>query len=250
MKNRLTALILTLAVTIACPQFTLAQSQPATATPAAGHAADLTGVWMSRGLTAIFDPADPRFSKPDTMPMQPWAEAKFKATKPGYGPYATAKSEDPTLNCYPPGMPLILLVPFPVEIIQAPGRVLMYFEFGNHLRQIYTDGRGHPQDVMPTYMGHSIGKWEGDTLVVDTVGLTDKSWIDRAGHPHSEALHIVERIRRVNRDNLQFDLTFDDPKAYTKPWTGKKNFTLVPDGEIMEYVCVDNFIKAPPKTAQ
>ena len=202
---------------------------------------------MSRGLTAIFDPSDPRFVKPDTLPMQPWAEAKFKATKSGYGPYATANSEDPTLNCYPPGMPLILLVPFPLEIIQAPGRIIMYFEFGNHVRQIYTDGRAHPKDSMPTYMGHSVGKWEGDTLVVDTIGLTDKSWLDRAGHPHSDALHIVERIRRVDHETLQFDLTFDDTKAYTKPWPGKKLFRLVPGGEIMEYVCADNFIKSPPK---
>lgn len=251
MVNRLIALVvLTLTATVTCQQAALAQAQPVNTAPPAGHAADLSGVWMSRGLTAIFDPADPRFEKPDTMPMQPWAETKFKNTKPGYGPYATAKSEDPTLNCFPPGMPLILLVPFPMEIIQAPGRVLMYFEFGNHLRQIYTDGRGHPPDPMPTYMGHSIGKWEGDTLVVDTIGLTDKSWIDRAGHPHTEALHIVERIRRSDRNTLQFDFTFDDSKAYTRPWTGAKRFTLVPDGEILEYVCVDNFIKSPPKFKQ
>ena len=247
MGNRLMAVALALATAIACPQAAAAQSA---GTPVAGHAADLTGVWMSRGLTAIFDPADPRFEKPDSMPMQPWAEAKFKSAKPGYGPYATAKSEDPTLNCYPPGMPLVLLVPFPVEIIQAPGRVIMYFEFMNQIRQIYTDGRGHPKDLMPTYMGHSIGKWEGDTLVVDTVGLTDKSWLDRAAHPHTEALHIVERIRRTDRNNLQFDLTFEDPGAYTRPWTGSKRFSLVPDGEILEYVCADNFIKSPPKAAR
>jgi hypothetical protein len=180
--------------------------------------------------------------------MQPWAEAKFKSAKPGYGPYATVNSEDPTLDCFPPGMPLILLVPFPMEIIQAPDRVIMYFEFGNNVRQIYIDGRAHPKDPMPTYMGHSVGKWEGDTLIVDTIGLTEKSWLDRAGHPHTDALRIVERIRRVDHDTLQFDLTFDDPKAYIRPWTGQKRFKLVPGGEIMEYVCADNFIKSPPKS--
>lgn len=217
------------------------------AQPAQIQGANLGGVWMSRGLTAIFDPADPRFEKPDTLPMQTWAAEKFKSAKPGYGPYATAKSEDPTLKCYPPGMPQILLIPFPMEIIHASDRILIYFEFGNHLRQIYIDGRTHPKDPIPSYMGHSIGKWEGDTLVVDTVGLTDKSWLDRAAHPHTEALHIVERIRRVDRETLIFDLTFDDPQAYTRPWKGVKRFTLVPDGEVMEYVCVDNFIKSPLK---
>ena len=97
-------------------------------------------------------------------------------------------------------------------------------------------------------MGHSVGKWEGDTLVVDTIGLTEKSWLDRAGHPHSDALHIIERIRRVDHETLKFDLTFQDANAFTRPWTGQKRFSLVPGGEIMEYVCADNFIKSPPKS--
>jgi hypothetical protein len=127
-----------------------------------------------------------------------------------------------------------------MEIIQIPGRVIMFFEFNHYVRQIYTDGRGHNEDLPPTWMGDSIGRWEGDTLVVDTTGFNDKTSIDRLGHPHSDAMHLVERIRRVDHDTLQDDLTVDDPKAYAKPWTGQQIFQLKPGWEITEYVCEDN----------
>jgi hypothetical protein len=179
--------------------------------------------------------------------MTPWSIAKFKANKPSFGPRAAEESNDPvnpttgnSVGCAPPGVPRIYLHPFPFEIIQIPGRVLMFFEFDHHVRQIYTDGRGHREDIGPTWMGDSIGKWEGDTLVVDTVNFNDKSWIDRAGHPHSDALHLTERIRRPAHDALEIDLLIDDPKAYTKPWTGKLFFQLKPDWNIMELVCLDN----------
>ncbi len=206
-------------------------------------AGDLFGVWSPRGQTITFSATDPQFKQADDMPMQPWALEKFRNTKSGYGPHATPESEDPTFQCYPPGMPLILLIPFPLEIIEARDRIVMYFEYSNLLRQIFMDGRPHPADLQPTYMGHSTGRWEGDTLVVDTVGLTDKSWLDRAGHPHSDALHIVERMRRLDHETLEIDLTFDDAKAYTRPWKGRKLYTFRPGWEIMEYVCADNFRK-------
>jgi hypothetical protein len=104
------------------------------------------------------------------------------------------------------------------------------------------DGRGHPTDSDPTWMGHSIGRWDGDTLVVDTVGINDQSWLDGFGHPHSEALHVVERFRRVNHDTLEVSLVYEDPKVYTKPWIGKVTFHLNPDpnGELIEWVnCED-----------
>jgi hypothetical protein len=99
----------------------------------------------------------------------------------------------------------------------------------------------HKKDLAPTWMGDSIGRWEGDTLVVDTVGFNDRTWLDQVGHPHSDALHLVERIRRHDHDTLQIDFTFDDPKAYTQPWTGEKLFKLRLDWNISEYVCEDNF---------
>jgi hypothetical protein len=145
------------------------------------------------------------------------------------------------LQCYPPGVPRIYLFNVPMEIFAVPGRVLIVHEFGHYIRQIWTDGRPHPSDPNPSWMGDAIGRWEGNTLVVDTIGFNDKTWLDQVGHPHSDALHLVERIRRTAPDMLQIDFTFDDPKAYTKPWTGTKQFKLRPDWQISEYVCEENF---------
>jgi hypothetical protein len=117
------------------------------------------------------------------------------------------------------------------------GRVIMYFEYDHFVREIFTDGRTHPDDLDPSWMGHAIGHYEGDTLVVDTVGFNDKTWLDRIGHPHSDQLHLVERIHRVNHDTLQDDITIDDPKAYTKPWNAQLVFQLRADWDIGEFIC-------------
>jgi hypothetical protein len=143
-------------------------------------------------------------------------------------------------GCFPPGVPRIYLHPVPMEIIQIPGRVFLRFEFDHLLREIWTDGRGHPTDWNPTYMGHSIGKWKGDTFVVDTIGFNDKTWLDRLGHRHSEDLHVVERFRRVDHNTLQDDITVEDPKTFTKPWNTHVIFALRPDWEILEHACADN----------
>lgn len=127
-----------------------------------------------------------------------------------------------------------------MEIIQIPGRVIMLFEYDHFVREVYTDGRQHPKDLNPTWMGDSIGKWEGNTLVIDTVGFNDKTWLDNDGHPHSEELHIVERIRRVSHDALTIDFTIDDPKAYTKSWGAHTTFQLEPDWNLGEMACEDN----------
>ena len=177
-------------------------------------------------------------------PMTPWAEAKFKAAKPNVGPRGVALSEsnDPVTRCFPPGVPRIYImrVGQPVEIIQIPGRVLMIFEYDHFVRQIFTDGRQHSPDLIASYMGDSIGRWEGDTLVVDTVGFNDKTWLDGDGHPHSDALHLLERIRRVSHDALTIDFKIDDPKAYTKPWDAHTVFDLKPGWNIGEVICVDD----------
>jgi len=175
--------------------------------------------------------------------MTPWAAAKFKAAKPNAGSKGVPLSEtnDPQLQCFPPGLPRIysMRVGAPFEIMQIPGRVIMFFEYDHIVRQIFVDGRPHSQDLTPSWMGDSIGKWEGDTLVADTVGFNDKTWLDGAGHPHSEDLHIVERIRRVSHNAMNIDMTFDDPKAYTKPWVAHTVFELKPDWNIGEVVCED-----------
>jgi hypothetical protein len=219
-----------------------------TATMAAQQAAktpDLSGVWNRRNVPGA------RYGgyafMQDEPPMTPWAQERFKATKPSFGPRAVVDSNDPVnpttvnaLGCFPPGVPRIYLHPFPMEIVQSPKRVLILYEFDHFIRQIWTDGRPHLKDLPGSWMGDSIGHWEGDTLVVDTTGFNDKTWVDRAGHPHSESLHVVERMRRVDDKTLQIDVTIDDPIAYTKPWGGTLMFQARPDWSLSELICVDN----------
>ena len=203
------------------------QSGNAVSTP------DISGVWMQRTLGDAFTE--------DVPPMQPWALERTKAN-------AGAGGKDPEVDCLPSGMPRIYLHRYPVEILQLPGRVIMLFEYDHIVRQIWTDGRAHPSDeeLDQTWMGHSIGRWDGDTLVVDSVGFNDTTWLDNLGHPHSDALHVVERVRRVDQDTLQIDFMLDDPNAYTEPWTGQKVFRLRPSWEITEHVCNDGFLWKEP----
>lgn len=197
---------------------------------------DFSGIWMERQNAVAFNSAEP--------PLQPWAAEKYQNAKPGYGPRATPDSQDPILNCLPPGVPRIMLIPFPMQIVQISGETIMLFEYDHSIRHIYLDRRAHPRELDATWMGDSIGWWEGNTLVVDTTGLNDKTWLDQVGHPHSDALHVVERIRRVDRDTLQDDVTIDDPKAYQKTWTGQQIFKRKPTWHLLEYVCTENSASA------
>jgi hypothetical protein len=179
---------------------------------------DLSGMWEffanipGQGIYATPSKTPP--------PMTPWAKARYDEAKPGYGPKAQAGGNDPILKCYPTGIPRILFFPQPLEIYQSPQRTFMFFERDHAWRQIWTDGRSHPSAMEPTWMGDSIGKWEGDTFVVDTIGLTEKSWLDFYGDPHSDDLHLIERYKRVDHDSLTIQLVVEDPKAYTATWTG------------------------------
>jgi hypothetical protein len=226
-----------------------ARQQSATS---ATQGADFTGVWYpSTGSTlgaatpdnpgqqfVWLDPQGTPMKPP--LPMTPWGEAKFKANRP-IGPDRTAvDSNDPDFLCFPSGVPRIYLFLYPMEIIHTPGRVLMLFEYGHNIRQIFTDGRGHLQDAEPTWMGDSIGHWEGDTLVVETTGLNDKTWFGYGGQPHSDALQVTERIRRIDHDSLMIDITLNDSKAYTMPLHTQKKYLLKPDWNLMEFVCEDN----------
>ena len=140
-----------------------------------------------------------------------------------------ADEMDPSIYCLPDGMPRVYLVNYPLEIVQVPGRMYMLFENTHLVRRIYMDGRKMPEDYPPSFMGYSTGRWEEDTLVVETVGLDDLSWLDRVGTPHSDALRIVERIRRVDHDTLEIDFLFEDPNAFTKSLEGKRVFQLQSD---------------------
>lgn len=253
MRIRPSGLILAALATIAlaaCSRATFAQTAKSDKpeTKSAPATRDLSGVWRrsrrppdQKRKYTIYELA---FSiSSETPPMTPWALEKFNANKPNLGPraHSISDSNDPVLQCFPPGIPRVYLIRGePVEIAQIPGRVLMLFEYDHFVRNIYTDGREHPKDPNPSWMGDAIGKWDGDTFVVDTVGFNDKTWLDNDGHPHSEDLHVVERIHRVNHDTLTIDTTIEDPKAYTKPWGGRAIYELKTGWNIGEMICEDN----------
>jgi hypothetical protein len=189
---------------------------------------DFSGVWRpDNGLVGDIS----RILKPgETMSLKPEAEALMKSRKAG---------QDPEANCLPTGVPR--MAPYPWSIATAPGRLFFLFEGNIHsFRQIFMDGRQHPKDLDPTWYGHSIGHWEGDTLVVDTVGYNDLFWFDFAGHPHTEKLHTTERYTRTDLGTLVDEVTIDDPGSYTKPFTLVAKNRLDPNGEIMEYICQEN----------
>src|SRR6476661_2389960 len=159
---------------------------------------DFSGVW------------DPGFSFANLgqVPLQPWAEAIYQERR------ATLSKDDPEGHCLPAGVPRIS--PFPQKFVQTPTLVVILDEGNVHsYRQLFLDGRGHPKDLEPLWMGDSIAKWEGDTLVVDSIGFNDKTWLNGQGVPHSEELHVIERYRRPDLGHLQVDITMEDPKAFT-----------------------------------
>jgi hypothetical protein len=125
----------------------------------------------------------------------------------------------------------------PFKIIQTSAVILILHEEFNHYRQVFMDGRGFPKDMNPTWFGYSLGKWDGDTLVVDSRGFNDKSWLDDPGHPHTEELHVTEKYTRRDFGHLEVQITIDDPKAYTRPWTVNARFDLLPDSELIENIC-------------
>jgi hypothetical protein len=172
--------------------------------------------------------------KPEEAPLRPEAAAVF-------GKRAETLGKDgPTSYCLPLGLPRVYLLPSPYKIIQTPGLIAMLFEADNTHRQVYTDGRKPLVDPQPTWLGYSTGKWEGDTLVVDTTGFNDKNWLDAFGHPQSEALHLTERFRRRDFGHMEMQVTIDDPKSYTKPFTISFNQILIPDSDILEAICSEN----------
>jgi hypothetical protein len=173
------------------------------------------------------------------VPFQPWAAAMYN--------YNTMNSSkyDPEGYCLPPGGPRLFATPYPAEFIQMPdkSRIFIVFEGGAHIwREIYMDGRPHPTgDALPlTWLGHSVGKWEGDTLVVDVVGFHEGTWLDYYGHPHTDQLHVVEKFSRPNKETLHYEALIDDPGAYTKPFTVAWDINFNATDELTEYICQEN----------
>jgi hypothetical protein len=150
---------------------------------------------------------------------------------------ARESTGSPSERCRPKGIPAPMLPPVPFKIVQNPGLTVILFEEFNRFRQVFTDGRTRPKVSFPTWWGYSMGQWDGDTFVIDTIGFNDKTWLDKVGHPHTDALHTVERFRRLDFGHMQLELTIDDPKSYTKPWTVRIPFEFVPDTELMDDAC-------------
>ena len=150
---------------------------------------------------------------------------------------ANGMADRPSGRCLPHSIPDQMLIGVPLKIVQNPGLTLILYEEFARFRQIFSDGRTHPPVSNPAWLGYSIGSWEGDWFVVHTRGFNDKSWLDDGGHPRSEKMKVTERFRRKDYGHLEIDFTFDDPVAYTKPWTVTVPFVLLPDTDIIENIC-------------
>jgi hypothetical protein len=190
---------------------------------------DLSGIWRGPG-GGSYDRNVARDLKPSDI--QPWAEALYQQRILDMGKGA------PRANCLPDPFPYYHMVDL-ARFVQTPGMIVILYQGNTNSmhRTIFTDGRKLPEDPNPTWMGYSVGHWEGDTLVVDTAGFNDKSWLDIEGHPHTEALRITERFHRRDFGHMDFEMTLDDPKTFTRPITVKAAKTLVADTELLETIC-------------
>jgi hypothetical protein len=258
------ALLVSIAVTAALwsacatPQSTSdaqERSSPQSAVPrAADGKPDLTGVWQggtnlrgtweeaNSGLgvggtgTDPSAPAVPASQQviTDPAPYQPWAAKRVLES------FRKRGIDDPLGLCLPAGVPRLSIVSlFPIQIVQTPTQVIILYEYMSVFRVIPLNVE-HPDDIVPTYMGDSVGRWEGDTLVVDVIGFNDKTWLTGTGTFHSEALHVTERYTRVDNDQINYDVTMDDPNVFTMPWTIHTTMMRREGTRLREYVCAEN----------
>ena len=190
---------------------------------------DLSGVWRTVGSKYTLNVA----ADLKAGDIQPWAAEASRRS------LANFNKDEPHARCLPPGPKIIFMTYF--KIVQSPKTVVLLHEAVNSIfRQILTDGRSLPTDPNPSWQGYSVGRWEGDTLVVETAGFNDKTTLDTFGHPHTEELRITERFRRPDFGRLEMQITFNDPKAYNRPWTITVNAQLIPDIELLEFICNEN----------
>jgi hypothetical protein len=192
---------------------------------------DLSGIWQTDLKYNANLAVD---SRPGDVVLLPWGQALFQERQNNLG------KDDPEGFCLPPGVPRVSGVPFPEKIIQTPTAIVILYETRATFRQIFLDSHTVVNDPQPTWMGYSKGRWQGETLVVETTGFNDKTWLDDAGHPHSDQMKVTERFRRPDFGHLLIEITIEDPLAYAKPWTVTQEFQLIADGELIEYVCNEN----------
>jgi hypothetical protein len=209
----------------------------------------LAGLWGTALSAAESTPANRDLSGYWNLPYVPnMAQGKEDAipyTPAGKAAYLNHDSkDDPTGFCLYPGVPRIMQSPYPVQFVQTGNQLFMLFEYMRMWRAIYTDGRAHNSKADSTFMGDSVGRWEGDTLTIDTVALNDRTWLDTAGHQHSDQLHVTEHLRRTGPDSIAYDYIVDDPVMYAKPWKQERVLTpLKPTAglpELLEYSCNEN----------
>ena len=188
---------------------------------------DLSGIWAAADNKYLQNLAADGIE----VPFQPWAEKLYKERSENLG------KGRPSERCLTHGVTDFDALGINWKIVQTPGMIAVLYEAYNHYRQIFLDGRPLPKPTQPAYLGYSVGRWEGETLVVETTGFNDVGWLDDGGHPQTEALHVTERFRRRDFGHMDLQLTIDDPKAYTKPWGPTLRLNFQPDDELMESIC-------------
>ncbi len=200
---------------------------------------DLSGTWAREGRQAQVN-----FSE-QPPPMQAWAKAIYDENQGGAAVRGQGLDElDPTTYCLPHGMPRVMAFNYPFEIVQTPQVVYMLFEAWQMQRRIFLDGRKLPDAFPLSFLGFSTGRYDGDTLVIETTGLNDRTWLDNSGIPHSDALRVTERVRRTAQNKMEIAFRFEDSKAFTRPWEASINYDLQPGWQIMENIgyCEDRFL--------
>ena len=204
---------------------------------------DLSGIWSGAGPMYRFNIAQDL----ETKDVQPWAEALFLQR------VRESRKDSPLAKCMPVSLPYHQFFNL-TRIVQIPALMVILHESPNSPnRTVFTDGRELPKDPNPAYMGYSVGKWEGDTMVVTTAGFNDKGWLDSAGHPQTETLRVIERFTRRDYGHMDYEITIDDPKVFTRAFTIKTQRTLQPDTQLLEDVCENERsrahfeVKEPPK---
>ena len=194
---------------------------------------DLSGFWMpTNPVKHLLNLAADL--PPGSVPLQPWAEAVYKER------IDTNGKDHPGVRCWPSGIPEKLNIPDGLKLIQTPDVMLFLHESRTIYRQVFTDGRPLPKDPQPAWMGYSVGRWQGDTFIIETIGQNGKTWLDMRGLPGTDALKVTERYTRPATGRILIDVTIDDPKAYTKPWNVQLSWSLQPDIELIESICEEN----------
>ncbi len=193
-----------------------------------------TAAWDIQGHSAQKDiPAGQGVVEGNVIPYQPWAAEKKKEN------FANRATADPETRCFLPGVPRLMYMPYPFQIFQTPTYLAFVHEYVHAVRHIYVNGTAHPRGPIDWWMGDSRGRWEGDTLVVDVVHFNDQTWFDRAGNFHSEALHLIERYTLIGPDHMNYEVTVEDPKVFTRPWTMRMILyrRKEPNAQLLEHEC-------------